>query len=156
MKLLATLILAALALSSAPALAAEPVYVIRHLQKADGDDPALSPQGAAAAQRLADMLGDKGIVAIFATPTRRAMQTAEPLAGRLGIAVTPYDPRKPDSLITAAAAKSGPILVVGHSNTVHDLVGRFGGTPPEPLTEEDYGTLFIVGPDGQVETALAR
>lgn len=126
------------------------VFIIRHLQKAQGDDPSLTAEGAAAAQRLADMLEGKAIAAIFATPTRRAMETASPLAARLGIPVTPYDPRNPGALVEAAASAPGPVLVVGHSNTVHDLVGRFGGSPPAPLSEEDYGTIFVVEPDGEV------
>jgi phosphohistidine phosphatase SixA len=122
----------------------KPVFVVRHLQKAAGDDPSLTPEGAAAALRLADLLEDDGITAIFATPTRRAMETAQPLANRLGIAVTAYDPRQPETLATAVAAAPGAVLVVGHSNTVHDLVGRFGGTAPPPLSEEDYGTVWVV------------
>lgn len=132
------------------------VFVIRHLQKGSGDDPSLTAEGAANAQRLAEILDGKGIVAIFATPTRRAMETAAPLARRLGLPVTPYNPRDPDALVEAVAAVPGPVLVVGHSNTVAELVGRFGGTPPAPLTEEDYGTLFVVEPDGDVATLEVR
>ncbi|MBA3577508.1 MAG: histidine phosphatase family protein [Sphingomonas sp.] len=132
------------------------VFVVRHMQKQSGDDPALSAEGEAGARRLAAMLADKGIVAIFATRTRRAMATAAPLGQRLGIAVTPYDPRSPELLAAAVSAAPGPVLVVGHSNTVHDLVGRFGGTPPPPLTEQDYGTVFMVKADGGVATMAVR
>ena len=131
------------------------IYVVRHLQKAAGDDPPLTDEGAALAAQLAEQLADAGITAIFATPTRRAMQTAEPLARRLGTAVSPYDPRDPAALVQAAAAAPGNVLVVGHSNTVDDLVRRFGGTPPPPLTEEDYGTVWhIDGPRNQTRTIL--
>ena len=155
MKLLAALLFAALALAPAPALAAETVYVVRHLEKAEGDDPPLSVKGAANAQRLAHMLGDKGIVAIFATPTKRAMETAAPLAKRLGIAVTAYDPKAPDALVESAAVSPGAILVIGHSNTVPALVAAFGGAKPAPMTEEDYGTIFVVE-DGSVATLAVR
>lgn len=132
------------------------VFVIRHLQKGQGDDPSLTAEGAAAAQRLGEMLAGEGIAAIFATPTRRAMETAEPLAKRLGLPVTPYNPRDPDALVKAVAAVPGPVLVVGHSNTVAELVGRSGGTPPAPLKEENYGTLFVVEADGDVATLEVR
>jgi len=135
---------------------AKPVYVIRHLQKAEGDDPPLTAEGAANAKKLAAMLADKGIVAIFATPTRRTMQTAAPLAKRLGMSVTPYDPRDPAALVKAVAAAPGPVLVVGHSNTVPDLVARFGGMKPAPISEEDFGTLFVVEPGGTVAATEVR
>lgn len=128
-----------------PAIAADAVYVIRHLQKAAGDDPPLSAEGAANAQILAQRLANSGIKAIFATPTQRAMQTGEPLAKALGLHVTSYDPGDPAALIKAVSALSGAVLIVGHSNTVPDIVARFGGTPV-PLGEQDYGTVFVVTP----------
>ena len=126
------------------------IFVIRHLQKEQGDDPALSSQGAAAAQVLARLLMDKDIQAAFATPTRRAMETARPLAERIGVAVTQYDARHPEALVAAVAEIDGSVLVVGHSNTVPDLVARFGGSPVPQLTEEDYGTVFVIDSAGQV------
>lgn len=152
MKLLATLMLAVLVLVSAPALAAEPVYIIRHLEKAAGKDPALTAAGAARAEQLADMLGDKGIKAVFATATRRAQQTAAPLAGRLRVPVTFYKPDDVQALVKAVAAAGGPVLIVGHSNTVPQLVAAFGGARPAPIGEESYGTIFLVGPDLDVAT----
>lgn len=158
--LLATIALGACTASAsvenAPAAVARQVYVIRHLQKAQGDDPPLSAEGAANAQRLAELLAGKGIVAIFATPTRRTMQTAEPLAKRLGLSIRSYDPDDPDAVVRAVAATFGPVLVVGHSNTVPDLVDRLGGPPQPEMSEQDYGTLFVVGPDGRVETLTVR
>lgn len=157
-----TLILAALALGACAAMqpmsappeaaarAQKDVFVIRHLQKGEGDDPPLTADGAANAERLADLLDDRGIAAIFATRTRRAMETAAPLARRLGITVTPYDAKDPAALAEAVAALPGPALVVGHSNTVPDLVDRLGGPAQPPMSEEDYGTLFVVEADGEV------
>lgn len=136
-----------------PALGAGPIYVMRHLQKGDGADPSLSAEGAANARALAAMLGDKGVKAIFATPTRRAMETGAPLAEKLRIPVTPYDPSDPDALVRAIARIDGPVLVVGHSNTVPDLVARLGGKRPISMGDEDYGTVYVIARDGVV-TAL--
>jgi phosphohistidine phosphatase SixA len=129
------------------AVAADRVYVMRHLQKSDGADPPLSAEGAANAQQLARLLAGRGIKAVFATPTRRAMQTAEPLAAKLGISVTSYNPTDPAALVNAVGAIRGAVLIVGHSNTVPDLVARFGGKQPVILSEQDYGTVFVVNRD---------
>ena len=143
-----------------PALAADTVFVMRHLQKADGADPPLSAEGASNAQAVANMLAKSGIKAIFATPTRRAMETGQPLAEKLGIKVTPYDPSKPDALAAKVAAMPGAVLIVGHSNTVADLVARVGGKEAVTLTEQDYGTVFVVTHDdgkvSRIEVQPAR
>jgi len=144
-KLILILMATLAAAAAQPAIAADTVYVMRHLQKAEGTDPPLSAEGAANAEALAARLANSGIKAIFATPTARAMQTGEPLAKALGLAVTPYDPRDPAALVKAASRMNGAVLIVGHSNTVPDIVARFGGTPVA-LGEQDYGTVFVVKP----------
>ena len=152
-------LLALLLAAGAPqaALGADTVFVVRHMQKAEGADPPLSTQGVANATALADMLAKSGIRAIFATPTRRAMETAQPLAAKLGLAVTPYDPAKPDALAAKVAAMPGAVLIVGHSNTVPDLVVRVGGKEAVALTEQDYGTVFVVThEDGKVSRIEVR
>ncbi len=167
-KWLGLVLLAALTLGACAAPAAAPppksvasgagktIFVTRHMQKAQGEDPSLSGEGAAAAQSLARMLADEGISAIFATPTRRAMETAAPLSKLTRVPVTPYDPRNPRQLVALVAAAQGSVLVVGHSNTVHDLIARFGGAPPAPLTEQDYGTVFIIDAKGGVRAIEVR
>jgi broad specificity phosphatase PhoE len=141
---------------SQPVALSHSAFVVRHLQKAEGADPSLSAEGAANAQHLAVMLKDKGVVAVFATPTRRAMETGQPLAKALGIAVTPYDPSNAAALAAKVAAAGGPVLVVGHSNTVPDLVQLFGGSRPAPLSEQDFGTIYDVEPGGTVVTTQVR
>ena len=143
---IAAALLAAL-LSAHPAFAADTVFVMRHLQKGEGADPSLSAEGAANAQAVAGMLARSGITAIYATPTKRAMETAQPLAAKLGLPVTPYNPGDPDALAKKIDAASGAVLVVGHSNTVPDLVARFGGKQAVTLTEQDYGSVFVVTHD---------
>jgi probable phosphoglycerate mutase len=51
-------------------------------------DPALSAEGAAQADRLADWLAAEAVDAIYSSPMRRARETADPLAARLGLEVT--------------------------------------------------------------------
>ncbi len=134
------------AAATSPAAAASTIYVMRHLQKADGNDPPLSAEGAANAQKVVTILGKRKIRAIFATPTRRAVETGEPLAEALKLTVTSYDPKDPAALKTAVDAIKGAALIVGHSNTVPDIVALFGGEPVGPLADSDYGTIFVVAP----------
>lgn len=125
---------------------AKQVYILRHLPAGDGADPGLTAAGAAQATLLASQLSNAGIVGIFATPTHRAQETAAPLAAKLGIAVTSYDPRAPETLVSAALAAPGNVLIIGHSNTVPDLIARFGGAAIQPLGERDFGTIYRVNP----------
>jgi phosphohistidine phosphatase SixA len=68
-------------------------YVMRHLQKAEGQDPPLSEEGAGNAKRLVFRFDGDRPTAIYASATRRARETAAPLAARLGLPVKEYDPR---------------------------------------------------------------
>lgn len=132
--------------SALSAKSEQQVFIVRHLEKGPGEDPALTLQGRARAQRLAQLLSSAPIAAVFATPTRRALETAKPVADRHYLPISTYDPRNPDPLVRSVLAGPGSVLIVGHSNTVPDLVERFGGPRPEAIGDDDYGTVFIVVP----------
>ena len=152
-KLLLAMAIASAAVAFEPAMAADKVYVMRHLQKAEGNDPPLSAEGVANAQKVVTILGKRKIKAIFATPTRRAVETGEPLARALKLTVTSYDPKDPAALKTAVDAIKGAALIVGHSNTVPDIVAQFGGERGGPLADSDYGTIFVVAPSPRPSTS---
>jgi probable phosphoglycerate mutase len=70
------------------------LLLIRHalplrVEKRDGTpaDPALSAEGVRQAQRLAAWLGSERIDAVYASPLRRAPETAEPIAAAHALAV---------------------------------------------------------------------
>jgi broad specificity phosphatase PhoE len=150
--LAALLLLAAAGCASTPARPPEPSwYVMRHLQKADGPDPALSAQGSRNAERLASWFGEDRPAAIYVSTTRRARETAAPLAARLGLTAKEYDPRDAPGLAARVKAEAGTVLVVGHSNTVPEIVAQLGGARPADLAETDYGDIFRVRRDGTVE-----
>jgi len=54
-------------------------------------------------------------------------------------------------VIARLKAEPGNVLVVGHSNTVPDIVEALGGTRPAALEETDYGAIWHVGRDGKTE-----
>jgi broad specificity phosphatase PhoE len=120
-------------------------YVVRHLNTPEGaNDPDLTPEGQQNAQRLADWFTGEPPAVIFVTDTKRARQTAAPLAAKLGITPRLYDPRDTADLIAEVMKEPPPVLIVGHSNTVPDIVAALGGERPEPLVHEDFGNIWII------------
>jgi broad specificity phosphatase PhoE len=148
----AALLLAACATAVPQAPREEAYYVMRHLQKATGQDPGLTEEGQRCAAALAQDLGGSGIRAIYASTTRRAQETAAPLAARLGITPSPYDPRDTSALVGRVRAEAGSVLVVGHSNTVPDLVEQLGGARPGDLSEDRFGEVWRVARTGGAVT----
>jgi probable phosphoglycerate mutase len=68
------------------------LLLVRHgLPVAGVFDPGLSPQGIAQAERLAPWLAQEGIDALYASPFRRARQTAAPLERLTGMTATVLD-----------------------------------------------------------------
>ena len=117
-------------------------YVMRHLQKGEGQDPPLSAEGQANARRLIGFFAVDPPRVIYVSTTRRASETAEPLAAKLWARVRRYDPGDTAGLVARVLAERGTVLVVGHSNTVPEIVERLGGERPAPLAETDYGDVW--------------
>lgn len=147
------LLSAVLVLVSASSALAQSVFVVRHAERADtaagaspmmASDPDLSDAGRARAQSLAAMLKDAGVTAIFTTQYKRTRQTAEPLAKALGLEVTVVNANDMAGLIEKVKAASGNVLVVGHSNTVGDVVAKLGVADPPKVGDNDYDNLFVV------------
>jgi phosphohistidine phosphatase SixA len=129
-------------------------YVVRHAEKVQAQpplqDPPLTPNGEAMAQNLKNILLPKGIKHIFSTNTTRTKSTAAPLSEAAGISVEIYS--KPDeAFITKLKALKKNTLVVGHSNTVDDIVNALCNTTKinGDLPDADYGDLFVVTVKGK-------
>ena len=125
------------------------LYLVRHAEKAKGDDPELTEAGRQRADDLADLLtarleeGD--LSAIYSTEYRRTQQTAAPLAARSGSAVQSYDPRDLPGFAQQLSGQGGTVLIVGHSNTTPQLAEALGCGPQEPIVEAtEYDRLYRV------------
>jgi len=157
-RLLRNLSLALAVLLPGMALA-EPsmIYLVRHGEKASvGKDPELTPQGQLRALNIATTLQRAGVQTIFSSATTRTLQTAQPLAGKLGLKIEQYNAATPKALVEKVKSLRGAVLVVGHSNTLPELVRLFGGAPGEEIGDEEYDRLYqlINGADGKVTTVL--
>jgi broad specificity phosphatase PhoE len=147
------------ALSLLPGLAAaEPsaIYLVRHGEKLAGQDPELSPRGQERARQVAAILHRAGITAIFSSKTLRTQQTAAPLAQKTGVPVQLYDALAPLALVEQVRKLTGAVVVVGHSNTLPELVKLFGGAPGAEIADDEFDRLYqlLPGADGQVRTIL--
>ena len=125
------------------ATAQSTIFVVRHAEKADATkDPDLSEAGRARADALAKALRDAHITAIYATEFKRTQQTAAPLAKALGITVTVLPAQ--DSAALKLRALRGNALVVGHGDTIPNLIKALGISAPINIAENDYDNLFVL------------
>jgi len=139
-------------------------FIVRHAEKespAAGStmvttgDPSLSPAGKARAIELREELKDDNISYIFSTNTIRTISTAQPLNNlRLATHIELYSSSR-DSLDyfiqKLKSIRKGNSLIVGHSNTVDDIVNKLCGSiqVPSDLKETEYDNLFIVTKKGK-------
>ncbi len=129
-------------------------YIIRHAEKAQAgsgivmatpDNPPLSNRGAERAILMKDLLKDKHIRYIFSTNTIRAISTAKPLSGAIKVKIKIYD--KPDkAFINMLKALHNNTLIVGHSNTVDDIVNALCNAENVhgDLPDSQYDNLYVV------------
>lgn len=149
----ALLALTAACATVTPQPAGQTVWVVRHLNTPAGErDPDLLPEGQRAAAALATWF-PAGMEprAIYVSDFRRTRQTAAPLAARLGLTPIVYDPANTPALIARVRAERGTVLVVGHSNTVPDIVEQLGGARPAELHHPDFGDIWRIAPGGATE-----
>ena len=144
MKALALFLLLFVAVSIA---SAQPVVVIvRHGEKAadGGTDPDLSSAGRARADALAQILKDSGITAIFTTEFKRTQQTAAPTATSAHVTATVVAAKDTPTLVAKVHELNGNALVVGHSNTIPDIIKALGINNEINIPDDDYSELLIV------------
>ena len=140
-------------LFTATAFAQGNVLLVRHAERADtgggapatmAADPSLSDTGRQRAESLAAILKDAGITAIYATEFKRTQETAAPLAKALGIAVTTVPAKDIAGLVQKLKGATSNVLVVGHSNTVPEIVKALGVTAPLKIDDTEYDNLLVV------------
>ena len=109
-----------------------------------GADPDLSEAGRARAQSLASALKDAHITAIYATEFKRTQQTAAPLAKVLGLTVKIVTSKSVADLVKQLKAGKSNVLVVGHSNSVPDVIKGLGVTTPVTIGDDEFDNMFLV------------
>ena len=156
--LLRPALLLAGALACAAPATAQPnvIFLVRHAERAATSgrvpsDTGLSQAGHERAQHLAQELRDAQISAIFTSEYKRTRETAAPLAQSLGIQpeIVPGDDIR--SLVAKINTARGTVLVVGHSNTLPQIIAALGVSSRVTVSESDYDNLFVVLPDQNMQ-----
>lgn len=123
-------------------------YVVRHAerQSATDDTTPLSSVGMQRAEHLAQLMADKGIDSVYSTNFLRCTQTATPTVDRLKVPLVLYRPHPTDYIVNRLKAqRNQQVLVVGHSNTVLEIVKGLGAKPTlSEIKSSDYDNLFVV------------
>ena len=135
------------------------VFLVRHAEKAQepAQDPPLTEAGRARAEALARLLSGAGVKAVYTSQFARTKLTAEPLAKLLGVPVDvvalspkPDKPREiREQSIRELKSKieghaGGAVLVVGHTNSIPDLIRELGGDVVPNIPEDKFDNLYVV------------
>jgi phosphohistidine phosphatase SixA len=104
------------------------------------------------------MLRDAGVTHIFTSELRRTIETAKPLADALRLIPQPLPGAdvRPLAARLAALAPHDRVLVVGHSNTVPELLRALNVTTPVTIGDNDFDNLFVVVPRKEAPPILLR
>ena len=131
------------------------VIFIRHAEKAEApaDDPSLSKAGQRRAIELARQLVDADVVpgvgvdAVFSTSFRRTVETVKPVADALNLPVLNYDVSDTEVFLETVVReyKGKMVLVVGHSDTVPEMIANMGASKNvPPIAENEYDNIYLV------------
>lgn len=132
---------------------AQTYYIVRHAEKVvpaenqvmNLTDPPLNRAGLDRAKVLRDSLADKHIGYIFSTNYERTRSTALPLSEMSGIEITTYSGSADPAFIDQLKSSDKNVLIVGHSNTVDDIVNALVGEKVlKDLDDSEYNNLYVI------------
>ncbi len=130
------------------------IIVVRHAEKASDDpkDPGLSEQGKIRANKLAEILKHSDLEAVFTTQYKRTQQTGLPAASQAGLALQVRAATRENSKTYAAELlkeirkkyRGRTVLIVGHSNTVPEIVKQMTGIDVAPIDESTFDRFYLI------------
>lgn len=122
------------------------IILVRHAEKGSGQNPPLTDQGHARAGALAHALESAGVQAIFVSEFLRTQQTADSAALHLGLTPEILPAASTDELVDRIKTEHGGqvVLVVGHSDTVPQIIAGLGIAVPPVIPDSEFDNFFIV------------
>ena len=152
MMLSAIVLLLAAQATAPPTSAVTTIVLIRHAEKAEEPkDPGISPAGQRRADALVKELEKLDVGTIIVSNTKRARETAAPLARQRGL--TPVEvpvTEGPDAhaknvvAVIRALPPGTSTVVVGHSNTLAPIISVLGGPDVRLLCEKQFSVMYVL------------
>ena len=126
------------------------LIAVRHADTlAEPGDRALSDAGISRAKALAAAVRNAGVTAIITTQFRRSRDTAQPTASALGltpeviqISRAAIDSHMKQLEAAVRTHKGGVVLVVGHEESVTQLIAALGGPNLAVICPTHHANLF--------------
>lgn len=121
-------------------------YLVRHAEKEAGKNPGLTEAGVKRAEKLGEMMKEIQLSSIFSTNYKRTIYTVSPTSEVLDKKVEKYDAKKQSAFLKPLLSRKGErFLIVGHSNTIPDLLNLFQSKKVyDDIDEKIYDNFYIV------------
>lgn len=121
-------------------------YFIRHAEKADSSkNPDLSEKGLERAQEWKALFSEINFDAVYSTDFNRTLQTIQPIVAGNNQLLKIYNPKMIDVELFKKETQGKTILIVGHSNTVPNMVNQIiKENKYVDIAENQFGNLYII------------
>ena len=119
------------------------LILLRHADIDDVPDPELNARGRERAEALAKLLADAGVESIFVSPALRTQQTAAPLAAKLNLVAQIVSASQQTVTKALSLEAGGVVVVIGHSNTVPEMLHALGGSMSATVVLQGHEDLFV-------------
>jgi broad specificity phosphatase PhoE len=121
-------------------------YFIRHAEKADSSkNPDLSEKGLERAKEWQMLFSELSFDAIYSTDFNRTIQTIKPISVKQNKNFSLYNPKTIDIEAFKKETFGKTILIVGHSNTIPNMVNQIiKENKYSDIAENQFGNLYIV------------
>ncbi len=139
------------------------VVLVRHAEAGESKsgDPDLSPAGekrvAALGALINDLLADRKVDYLYAADTRRAQQTAAPVANEFKLPINVIASSDWSGLASRIKRehRGKTVVVVGYSTTLPGVISQLSGSD-YAMRDDEYDAIYVVVMPSPGETRVLR
>ena len=139
------------------------VVLVRHAEAGDSNagDPDLSAAGEARVAKLGalltDVLGDRNVDYLYAADTRRAQQTAAPVANEFKLPINVLSSSDWAGLASRIKRdhRGKTVMVVGYASTLPSVLGQLSGDNVA-MRDDEFDSIYFVVMPSPGETRVLR